>query len=214
MYGNTIIFKFILYISIFSTVLLMFYFTFILTDRMKEVHIHKNNIAFKKSSNEELFNVWLIFTKAKEKSPLTYKFKSLLQNILNVTSVPLQFHIIVDENSKKVVRNFMNETSGALNLSIKYHCYDVKKAAFLIQDIVSVMTPHFSSKPGEEFVMKQKVVTNLHKFFLGTYFSDALFYLSLGLHRIAPRDQEKAILLDCDLIFKEDIALLFNEFNK
>ncbi|KAG5890576.1 hypothetical protein JTB14_012704 [Gonioctena quinquepunctata] len=47
----------------------------------------------------------------------------------------------------------------------------------------------------------------------GTYYSDALFYISLGLYRIAPLNQNIAILLDCDLYFKKDIGLLFNEFD-
>lgn len=49
---------------------------------------------------------------------------------------------------------------------------------------------------------------------LGTYYSDALFYLSLGLYKIAPANQDKAVMLDCDLYFKKDIALLFDEFKK
>lgn len=81
------------------------------------------------------------------------------------------------------------------NKTVLYTLYDVKEAARLIKDIVDVMTPHFSSKPG-------------------TYYSDALFYLSLGMTRIAPINQKKAVMLDCDLYFKEDIALLFKEFEK
>lgn len=50
--------------------------------------------------------------------------------------------------------------------------------------------------------------------FTGTYYSGALFYLSLGLHRIAPESQERAVLLDCDLRFQDDAALLFAEFDK
>lgn len=51
-------------------------------------------------------------------------------------------------------------------------------------------------------------------FFLGTYYSDALFYISLGLYRIAPKSQQIAILLDCDLYFKKDVSLLFGQFAK
>lgn len=50
--------------------------------------------------------------------------------------------------------------------------------------------------------------------FSGSYYSDALFYLSLGLHRIAPVNQDRVIMLDCDLYFKNDVALLFKEFNR
>lgn len=48
----------------------------------------------------------------------------------------------------------------------------------------------------------------------GTYYSDALFYLSLGLHRIATKKQTKAIMLDCDVQFVQDVFLLYKEFYK
>lgn len=49
---------------------------------------------------------------------------------------------------------------------------------------------------------------------VGTYYSDALFYISLGLYRIAPESQGRAVLLDCDLYFQQDIKLLFEEFDR
>lgn len=71
--------------------------------------------------------------------------------------------------------------------------YNVHELASQLQDIVSVMSPHFSSKPG-------------------TYYSDALFFLSLGLHRIAPADQRVAAMFDADTKFRRDVGDLFEEF--
>lgn len=56
------------------------------------------------------------------------------------------------------------------------------------------MSPHFSSKPG-------------------TYYSDALFFLSLGLHRIAPTHQKFAAMFDADTKFRRDVKDLFQEFH-
>jgi hypothetical protein len=72
--------------------------------------------------------------------------------------------------------------------------YSVHKCAVEIEDIVFVMSPHFSSKPG-------------------TYYSDALFFLSLGLHRIASTNQDLAVILDADTKFKVDVKELFKEFD-
>lgn len=72
--------------------------------------------------------------------------------------------------------------------------YDVHELARRLEDIVSVMSPHFSSKPG-------------------TYYSDALFFLSLGLHRIAPVDQKVAAMFDADTKFRRDVKELFEEFD-
>lgn len=46
----------------------------------------------------------------------------------------------------------------------------------------------------------------------GSYYSDALFYLSLGLHRIADPKMRRGILLDCDVVFRADAKLLFDQF--
>lgn len=55
---------------------------------------------------------------------------------------------------------------------------------------------------------------SLYNLFTGTYYSDALFYISLGLYRIAPKSQQIGILLDCDLFFKQDIHSLFKQFKR
>lgn len=73
--------------------------------------------------------------------------------------------------------------------------YDVNKLARELEDIVSVMSDHFSSKPG-------------------TYYSDALFFLSLGLHRFAPINQNYAVMFDADTKFRRDVKELFQEFDK
>lgn len=73
------------------------------------------------------------------------------------------------------------------------HYYNVHKSAAEIEDIISVMSSYFSSKPG-------------------TYYSDALFFISLGLHRIAPSNQDVAVMVDADTKFRSNIKLVFEEF--
>ncbi|XP_022914939.1 xyloside xylosyltransferase 1 isoform X2 [Onthophagus taurus] len=119
-----------------------------------------------------------------------YNFKHLINNLLKISSVPLHFHIFVDSNSQIIAESIFNTTE---NFIFKYTYYNVHSAANSIMDIVDIMKPHFSSRPG-------------------TYYSDSLFYLSLGLYRIAPKTQKTAVMLDCDVFFKEDILNLFNEF--
>lgn len=155
MYVNTIIIKIIFNLFILSTVLIVLYFTFIVTDRMKDTYNHKNvNLLLAKknvtrSVQSNTYNVWLILTKVvNNKSTLMLKFKRLILNVLNVTSIPIYFHIFVDRNSKRLIDEFMNETRYELNTNLQYSCYLIEKAASLIEDIVSMMTPHFSSKPG------------------------------------------------------------------
>jgi len=72
--------------------------------------------------------------------------------------------------------------------------YNVEYLAEELQDIVSAMQPHFSSQPG-------------------TYYSDALFFLSLGLHRIA-LGQQRAVMFDADIKLEANIEELFQEFDR
>ncbi|KAK5646438.1 hypothetical protein RI129_004902 [Pyrocoelia pectoralis] len=140
------------------------------------------------------YNVWLIYTKVGVDSPLKFKFQNLIENILNVSTVFIKFHVIVDSNSRKIaLAQFTNVSSHSKN-PFKWYFYDINEVSNIMLDIVEVLTPHFSSKPG-------------------TYYSDALFYISLGLYRVAPADQDIAVMLDCDLYFKDDILLLFKEFD-
>ena len=63
-----------------------------------------------------------------------------------------------------------------------------------IRDIITILRPHFSSQPG-------------------SYYSDALFYVSLGIHRIA-LNQDRAIMLDIDTKIQCDIYELYQHFDK
>lgn len=172
-------------------------------------------VRFPARENEtQTYNVWFIFTKVSERSPLTLRFKALLTNMLDLSSVPLHLHLFVDAASKGIARRKVLNAMERSNKTVLYSFYDVEEAAKIIEDIVNVMMPHFSSKPGVCFrKIAFKTVLNVDSV-LGTYYSDALFYLSLGMHRIAPKEQAKAVMLDCDLYFKRDIALLFKEFEK
>lgn len=64
-----------------------------------------------------------------------------------------------------------------------------------LSDITETMRPHFSSQPG-------------------AYYSDALFFISIGLYRIAPLSQTQCIMIDVDTKLTTDVVLLFNEFKK
>ncbi|PNF37711.1 Xyloside xylosyltransferase 1 [Cryptotermes secundus] len=96
--------------------------------------------------------------------------------------------------SKDEFRQCFEKWNKRLDKCISVSYYDVAYLAEELQDIVSAMQPHFSSQPG-------------------TYYSDALFFLSLGLHRIA-LDQQRAAMFDADTKLQENIEELFQEFDR
>ncbi|KZC08816.1 PREDICTED: xyloside xylosyltransferase 1 [Dufourea novaeangliae] len=140
------------------------------------------------------YNVWCIFTKVASNSPMRKKFAIFAESLLRLSSVDIVFHVITDEDSKDVAEKVLEGVLLSTGKFMKVQYYDVHKLASQLEDIVSVMSPHFSSKPG-------------------TYYSDALFFLSLGLHRIAPIEQSVAAMFDADTKFRKDVKELFEEFN-
>ncbi|XP_063222680.1 xyloside xylosyltransferase 1 isoform X3 [Bacillus rossius redtenbacheri] len=87
-----------------------------------------------------------------------------------------------------IVVTFYNKETSAM---VTY--YDAGRLAHQLTDIVTAMQPHFSSQPG-------------------TYYSDALFFLSLGLHHIAA-NQSRAAMFDADTKLLADVAELFRHFD-
>ncbi|CAN7984890.1 unnamed protein product, partial [Ixodes hexagonus] len=69
--------------------------------------------------------------------------------------------------------------------------FDVNDVLEPYRDVVSYMHLHFSPKSG--------------------FYSDALFFLSVGMHRVLPL--RRIILLDIDLRFESDISLLHRHFS-
>lgn len=72
---------------------------------------------------------------------------------------------------------------------------DVDELVKGLADIVQLMQKHFSFKPG-------------------SYFGHALFFLSIAMHAVMPKDMKKVIMLDSDLKVKADILELQDHFSK
>lgn len=87
----------------------------------------------------------------------------------------------------------MYQFKSECKLQVQY--YDVKNITSQLSELTKAMLPFFSSQPG-------------------AYYSDALFFISLGLHKVAPPTQSRAVMLDVDTKVLDDIAFLFHEFNR
>ncbi|XP_011499649.1 PREDICTED: xyloside xylosyltransferase 1 [Ceratosolen solmsi marchali] len=142
----------------------------------------------------QLYNVWCIFTKVTSNSPMRRKFRIFVHSLLSHSSIGIHFHIVTDDESQIIAEKVIDYVFLISRKTMKVQYYNIHKSAAEIEDIVLVMSPHFSSKPG-------------------TYYSDALFFLSLGLYRIASTDQDLAVIVDADTKFKIDIKELFKEFD-
>ncbi|XP_037817304.1 xyloside xylosyltransferase 1 [Lucilia sericata] len=141
------------------------------------------------------YNIFVIYTK--ENYQLHVKFELFIKSLLKFANsgVLLHLHVLTDETSGHSVDQILEIEVRRYRRSIIYSLYNMRLCAEEVVDIVNTMTPYFSSTPK-------------------SYYSDSLFFLSLGLHRIADENMERAILLDCDIVFRTDVRLLFNEFDR
>ncbi|EDW74470.2 uncharacterized protein Dwil_GK21934 [Drosophila willistoni] len=138
------------------------------------------------------YNIFVIYTK--ENYHLHLKFDLFAHSLLKHTNAQLHLHVITDKDSQTSVLDILQKQIRRFRRTVIYTMYDVKVCSVIIQDIAAKLSPYFSSAPN-------------------SYYSDSLFFLSLGLHRIADTSLSKAILLDCDIVFRSDVRLLFGEFD-
>lgn len=139
------------------------------------------------------YNIFIIFTKSNQN--LKNKFELFLKSLFLHCSVELHLHIITDEESELSAELVLKTQIEKYKKIVFYTLYDVEDCAMKLSDIVYILLPYFSSNPG-------------------SYYSDALFYLSLGLHKIVDPLMRKAILIDCDVVFRTDVKLLFDQFER
>ncbi|SPP73209.1 blast:Xyloside xylosyltransferase 1 [Drosophila guanche] len=143
-------------------------------------------------SSDNNYNIFIIYTR--ENYHLNLKFDLFAHSLLKHTSAQLHLHVITDKESSSSVMEILQRQIRRFRRTVIYTMYDVKVCSTIIEDIAAKLSPFFSSAPN-------------------SYYSDSLFFLSLGLHRIADASLNRAILLDCDIVFRSDVRLLFNEFD-
>lgn len=143
--------------------------------------------------NETEYNIFIIYTK--QNYLLKMKFELFIKSLLKYSSIRLHLHIISDGKSEHFAEEILKRLINQYKRIVFYTLYSVDDCAAKISDISRIMMPYFSSHPG-------------------SYYSDALFYLSLGLHRIVDVNMRRAILIDCDVVFRTDVKRLFDEFDK
>lgn len=145
------------------------------------------------SANRTEFNLFVIYTKATVL--LEKKYELLLKSLFKYTTIPLNLHVITDNKSASNAVKIAREQMLRYQRHAVITRLDLVDSVKKISDIAEVMMPYFSSHPG-------------------SYYGDALFYLSLGLHRIVDPKMRRGILIDCDIVFRSDVKYLFEQFRQ
>uniref|UniRef100_A0A182S9V1 Xyloside xylosyltransferase 1 n=1 Tax=Anopheles maculatus TaxID=74869 RepID=A0A182S9V1_9DIPT len=147
-----------------------------------------------KGTNDTEYNIFLIYTKEAQNLILHSQLELFLRSLLKYSTIELHLHIITDEQSERSAEELIKQQIERFHRTAFYTLYDVRDCAEKISDIVHGMMPLFNYRSG-------------------SYYSDALFLLSLGLHRIVDRNMRRAILIDCDVVFRASVKELFDQFD-
>uniref|UniRef100_A0A182NHI8 Xyloside xylosyltransferase 1 n=1 Tax=Anopheles dirus TaxID=7168 RepID=A0A182NHI8_9DIPT len=147
-----------------------------------------------KGANDTEYNIFIIYTKESQNQILHSQLELFLRSLLKYSTVELHLHIITDEQSEHSAEELIKQQIERFHRTAFYTLYHVQDCAEKIGDIVHGMLPLFNYRSG-------------------SYYSDALFLLSLGLHRIVDRSMRRAILIDCDVVFRASVKELFDQFD-
>uniref|UniRef100_A0A8C5MP37 Xyloside xylosyltransferase 1 n=1 Tax=Leptobrachium leishanense TaxID=445787 RepID=A0A8C5MP37_9ANUR len=144
------------------------------------------------------YHLLMMFTKVHSNPGLRDKFQVALSSLVRYgkfeSSEVLSLHFVADEPSKEIGKAVMRDLLQGASFKYKVIFHDVIALTEKLFPIVEAMQKHFSAGSG-------------------TYYSDSIFFLSVALHRIMPKDITRIIQLDLDLKFKTNIRELFEEFD-
>ncbi|XP_014666199.1 PREDICTED: xyloside xylosyltransferase 1-like [Priapulus caudatus] len=148
------------------------------------------------ANDSRYIDVLILFTKAKGNAKLAARFRTCVASMLRHASVPIHYHLVSDDESAAVAADAFRELAepgriAATTPPYRVRAHSVSEMARQLHGLVSHLQAHFSYKPG-------------------AYYSDALFFLSVALHRVL--DLRRVIMLDSDLEFRGDIGALYDHF--
>lgn len=145
------------------------------------------------------YHALMMFTKVDKSRSLQDKFKVAMLSMVKhgrfLEGEVLVLHFVSDQASKELGETMLQEF--LLDATFKYEVlfHDVVALTQELFPIVEAMQKHFSAGSG-------------------AYYSDAIFFLSVAMHRIMPESLTRIVQLDLDLKYRTNIRDLFQEFDR
>lgn len=137
-------------------------------------------------------NIGIILTNTDSQPQIKHKFSRCILSLTQHSSASIQLYLFGDAKSQHFVEVLFNELH-LKESSIKVIPYDLELVAKEEEEQIQVLQKYFSSSSG-------------------SYYSQALFFLSTVLHRILP-DVDRILLLDTDIEFRADVNTLYEKFD-
>ncbi|XP_059197595.1 xyloside xylosyltransferase 1 [Centropristis striata] len=151
------------------------------------------------SAGDQHYHALMMFTKVDKSRSLQDKFRVAMLSMVKhgqfMEGEVLVLHFVSDQASQELGEKMLQEF--LLDATFKYEVlfHDVAVLTQKLFPIVEAMQKHFSAGSG-------------------AYYSDAIFFLSVAMHRIMPESLNRIVQLDLDLKYRTNIRDLFQEFDQ
>ncbi|XP_074955026.1 xyloside xylosyltransferase 1 [Phalacrocorax aristotelis] len=160
-------------------------------------HPQRGEAAAAGSGGRDL-HLLLMFTKAERSPALPAKAQAALRSLLRHGRLgggeALHLHLVTEGASRDIGLGLLRDLLRGAAFRHQVIVHDVNELTEKLFPIVEAMQKHFSAGSG-------------------TYYSDSIFFLSVAMHRIMPKEITQIIQVDLDLKYKTNIRDLFDEFN-
>ncbi|KAM9036972.1 xyloside xylosyltransferase 1 [Sarcophilus harrisii] len=147
---------------------------------------------------ERDLHVLMMFTKADRSPALQAKGRTALRSLLRRAKLgareALNVHFVCEAASREIAKDLLRELLPGVPFKYKVIFHDVAVLTEKLFPVVEAMQKHFSAGSG-------------------TYYGDSIFFLSVAMHQIMPKEISQIIQLDLDLKHKTNIRELFEEFD-
>ncbi|XP_062987811.1 xyloside xylosyltransferase 1 [Elgaria multicarinata webbii] len=148
-------------------------------------------------AGEAELHVLLVLAKAERNAALRAKAERALRSLVRFGKLEprraLVLHLLSDAPSKGPAKALFRDALRGASFKHKVVFHDVEVLAEKLLPVVGAMQKLFSAGPG-------------------TYYSDSIFFLSVAMHRVMPKEISRIIQVDLDVEYRTNIRELFEEF--
>ncbi|XP_070801406.1 xyloside xylosyltransferase 1 [Pituophis catenifer annectens] len=143
-------------------------------------------------------HVLAVLAKAERNEALRAKAAAALRSLVRFGKLgpreALALHLLCDGPSRSPARQLLQQALRPAAFKYKVVFHDLEVLAQKLQPTVEAMQKLFSAGAG-------------------SYYGDSLFFLSVAMHHIMPREVSRIIQVDLDVEYRANIRELFQEFD-
>ncbi|XP_039197464.1 xyloside xylosyltransferase 1 [Crotalus tigris] len=150
------------------------------------------------AAGEAELHVLAVLAKAERNEALLAKAAAALRSLVRFGKLgpreALALHLLCDGPSRAPARQLLHQALRPAAFKYKVVFHDLEVLAQKLQPTVEAMQKLFSAGAG-------------------SYYGDSLFFLSVAMHHIMPREVSRVIQVDLDVEYRANIRELFQEFD-